>query len=1081
MNPSLHIAELLRPDDLLDLILGVVGDFELDTSSSPPVLRRGDSKAPAYLLVVFGAQWIGEQAYLETDAVPNPGSAKARINGLSWLTFEIPDSVTEIEYTAAGLLDWSALRPLVSPLVEWAAGGPHDGSPPPIVRPGIAVTALQLPYRLVMSPGPQAGWQHPDQPVTFGGRTELWHTRLAVDATAPLWAIWSPDYPLLLSDSDPAGDPSTSSTPRQRAELVGLTVGFGLPLHQTGSPIQQAPVRARRLWLSALGAWLEWNGRWQPEKRVWLGGAFGGLRANATPLRTAPSASAGPQPKQPAAAKRVPAEAVAGTHIETAVPSATLKHLAQVRATLDNRLQQIVADRIARLPPIEVKPGPTTKPGSEDITVNLAAWTQIGTGGRDQYVKIVEVGWLYPFGHQATLTTITERRFEPGANGAPVAYLVQFQYVTVTEPVVAFAGDWSSASTRAMPFASVRLTTRVTPHVKKPPKPPNKDSDPPVGIPGTTGESRPRWLVDEAGNDVQFHAVGADRAGNDVPFTAAMIFIFDSTVEQDPSAVQQVQDSYETSGTRRDCPVPRRHLLFAPPDAPGAQDTELITERLTFESAVSGREFNAKLHQADVRVPAVAHITGKDVAMTVGLYEDYVDKGIDAVHGVFAELETAVRVGFAAQQAGGFAAPNLMVKGLRRGFGPVAGQLDKVADDHFDPADYFDPSAYGGLELPKLFDAIPLDELLQSSHTLGSGSAAPRLTTDVVRDSGGKPVALRAKLEWKPALKSWHPHGSPLALTVNDSTTFSVTATLTTPLDPKTGKPETPTTDVLGELKNKFEIKLAGVVNVRFESFTIHSASGQKPEVKLKLVHPHPVEFEGGLDFVNALAELFPPGGLSDPPYVDVSPTGLTAGFGLALPPAEIGVLSLHDLSLDTAFTLPFLSGRPALNLAFSSREHPFVLTVSALGGGGFLHLEFDTTGVVMIEGSFEFGGEFALDIGVASGGVHLMAGIYLRIDKTATPDTSQLTGFVDLSGEVTVLGLVSVSVDFNLSLAYFIEIHKARGRATLTVSISIAFFSTSVSMSVERSFGKGSHDPSAADVFPEYADWQRYAEAFAA
>ena len=117
-----------------------------------------------------------------------------------------------------------------------------------------------------------------------------------------------------------------------------------------------------------------------------------------------------------------------------------------------------------------------------------------------------------------------------------------------------------------------------------------------------------------------------------------------------------------------------------------------------------------------------------------------------------------------------------------------------------------------------------------------------------------------------------------------------------------------------------------------------------------------------------------------------------------------------------------------------------------------------------MVEGALEFGGEFSIDLGVASGGVHVMAGIYFQLAGSNTT----LMGFVDIGGEVSVLGIISISMDLNLSLSY---IHtstgsKIQGRATFSISVSVLFFSISVSVSVERSFGSGAGDPQIDECF---------------
>src|SRR5690606_972243 len=114
----------------------------------------------------------------------------------------------------------------------------------------------------------------------------------------------------------------------------------------------------------------------------------------------------------------------------------------------------------------------------------------------------------------------------------------------------------------------------------------------------------------------------------------------------------------------------------------------------------------------------------------------------------------------------------------------------------------------------------------------------------------------------------------------------------------------------------------------------------------------------------------------------DLSPTGIRAGFSFALPPVAVGVFALRDVSLGAALTLPFLTGRPALDFNVSERPHPFLLSVGIFGGGGFFHLQLDTAGLRVVEAAFEFGATASIDLGVASGGVHIMAGIYFRLER---------------------------------------------------------------------------------------------------
>jgi hypothetical protein len=83
------------------------------------------------------------------------------------------------------------------------------------------------------------------------------------------------------------------------------------------------------------------------------------------------------------------------------------------------------------------------------------------------------------------------------------------------------------------------------------------------------------------------------------------------------------------------------------------------------------------------------------------------------------------------------------------------------------------------------------------------------------------------------------------------------------------------------------------------------------------------------------------------------------------------------------------------------------------------------------------------------------------------------------MGGSLSVLGLITVSVEFNLTFTYDSGKDKAYGRATLTVEVEVAFFSKSVELTVERGFG-GSGDPKFADLFNTPATWSEYALAFA-
>ena len=150
----------------------------------------------------------------------------------------------------------------------------------------------------------------------------------------------------------------------------------------------------------------------------------------------------------------------------------------------------------------------------------------------------------------------------------------------------------------------------------------------------------------------------------------------------------------------------------------------------------------------------------------------------------------------------------------------------------------------------------------------------------------------------------------------------------------------------------------------------------------------------------------------------------------------------------------------------FCKRNEPFLLTVSALGGGGFFLIEVDAAGVKRLEASLEFGASLSIDFGVASGGVHVMAGIYFAYDSTKG---AALTGYLRIGGNVEALGILTVSIELYLGLSYEFSSGKAVGKATLTIEVEVFLFSASVEISCERKFAGSKGDPTLLDVMKPY------------
>jgi peptidoglycan hydrolase-like protein with peptidoglycan-binding domain len=1015
LGPSVSV-DLVRADDLLSLrVAGYNLQLDPAAQAGDPQLVRVDPSADAYLAYLFPPQSIAEQAFYESKAgfsdsgtilgPPGPPPVPSRMSGLSRLVFLVSPAAGAVPFTFAGLLDWSQM----SLVVAAVAAGATPGELPRIQPPSALETAIEMPRRLFISPDPDAPWLHATLPVTHGGRTELWHTRLARsdntgDGNAPaeidlanpghIRAIWSPDYspghPAPEDALDPGFPVLTALSPRDRHQIVAssasytdYTVRATWFLHafagaRTPRPGQERQVNyspvavpVDRLMLSSLGGWLQAHGQWS----------------------------------------------------------------------------------------IDLANLPTSVTGGRSDQLTLSEWVHQATQGRDHYVRIVKEGCLYPFGHRAALVKVTERKFQSSGDGSgdPVAYLRQHMYVIVREPEKSYAGAAFANGGREMPFsASVRLTTRVTPDIDYP-------YSPPCSI--TTASF---WVM-VGGVPFPFHVSALDADGQQIEFTAGLVFVDGN--EQDMLAIQS---AYSSRDDLRVCSAPGGSIAYAPPSAPGAGDTTLTTDALYFDTQASDTlpcQFLPYLFKADVHIPSLEQLLGTNAASTIKLYDGYLANGLDPHAAVFAQLANGIGaslsditlpVSFSADKAGGFATPNLGVSSISRALGPLAGDPANAVQDTFNPGDFFPAGT------ASLFGVFDLAQLIPAGTTYDN---APKIK--ITPQPANAPTEIVTTIDWTPAIQPVHV--GPLTLTPQATRPqLQVHGMITKPV---TGS-QAGAFLFTGELTD-IRLDFAGVIALTFDRFRFVAQTGRKLDLTVEIAASNGIQFEGDLAFVEQLQNVIPPGVFSDGPSLDVTPTQAVLSYAIGLPPLTVAVFSLEQVSLSAGLTLPFLDGTPLFDFGFAERHHPFLLTIGFLGGGGFFHLQVGADGIKQVEAALEFGGNFALDLGVASGSVHIMAGIYFAMQTNAGTTAVTLSGYLRMGGEVSVLDLISVSVEFYLSFTYDTGTGKATGQATLTVAVQVAFFSASVDLTVQRSFGSQGGDPTFGQLMDADA-WQQYAAAFA-
>jgi hypothetical protein len=967
-------ADVLRADDLLVLRF----DFYNLRLRAGGAAREvvADGAGDSFLVVHFPPQHVAEQAFREGDSSDPlmPPPVAARLAGESRLVFHLQPALLPLEFSLGAILaTLSRCAPLVSDRIAQPPGTPAIGGSAQFGGLGSQFTAVEVPWRLILSPHPNGRWAHAPSPVRSGTRVELWHTRLGtrpasgtdVDevsaARRTARAVFSPDYaPTNVPRPESDFSPFLTSLRRyHRHQLVRLTADRRL--------FGNAPVAVEQWMLSSLGASLKVHGAW-------------------------------------------------------------------------------------------------------DTELDLVEWRHLATLGRDQLARVDLKGFLFPCGNRAVKITITERKLAPGASqlfpGKPVAYLRQRTFIAVREPVKRFGH-------RAFPFRSIELKTLVSSNLTEP----TPDETFNLASDGAT-TFWPRYEKDGVKQDVLFRMEGTDWDGRTASFAAPQIFVPASA--DTGGDIGKLVDAYNgapgaftpipDTSARRSIPVGGQKIAFAPSIEPGDTTLETDTLILAALNASGSPHFLPAMRGATVSIPAVRQVSRQSGPSAIRFDEGYVaapSTQFGNAGEVFARIAGTGGVKFPVEKTGGLVAPDFTPQGISRTFGAV-GDVAAFAGGRFDPGAIFAGiKILGGVPLDKIFKIIPFGWPSQAGETV------PGLTTvRTQRDMGsGVPTdVLETRYAWTASRDQLQ--GQPI-FEPQPGAKFELESVLDTALDGTAARFR-----VRGALE-RFQIVLPpgkdALVGAQFDHVRFKAGTDEKVDVSVKF---DDIVFKGALTFVNDIRRYIPLDGFVDPPYLDVDAQGVSAGFTLGIPTIGVGIFTLQDISLSAGFHLPFLGGAAALRFAFCERDHPFLLTVSLFGGGGFFGLDLDTEKVTNIEAAIEFGAAIAINLGVAAGKASITAGVYYQKSGAGF----NITAFFRAAGSLSVLGIITVSVELYISLSFESDKGKEHGgklygTASVKVKIKIAFFSVSVSVSIERELA-GS-DPTFKEMLAP-ADWAEYCDAFA-
>ncbi len=472
--------------------------------------------------------------------------------------------------------------------------------------------------------------------------------------------------------------------------------------------------------------------------------------------------------------------------------------------------------------------------------------------------------------------------------------------------------------------------------------------------------------------------------------------------------------------------------------------------------------FHAALDTADVIIPGLKAMAPDTPARQMKLLEDYVAKGLHNVPGsMFAKLTSVVDQGkaMADKIRTGVASPAATVAGIARDLGAVVGDGEKAIERLSQQLDV-PVDLSGAIPDAKLFGVLPLRRLLGAILR----DQVPTIQLAKYPDHVEQVWDWAAPLEAvKLGIVNFHANATEkdkLRLHLKMTTRMEVPK----PQDiAQQRRPQGQVTlegfvglwDDLGKHKidpdansYAFGLEILYLIDVRFNGLdmTAQYKLGEdvKPNVTPRL---KTVEFEGPLQFVKTLAESFSNLGSGFHLIHDADRIG--AALNLQLPSISFGAFSLAHLDFGVGLTMSLANNPLRFEFNVSTWEKPFELTVMCFGGRGFFRAALMTNGAKELEGALEFGGSLSFDVGVASGGLYVMAGAYFHITNSLT----DLSGYLRAGGCLQVLGLIHASVEFLLMVSYRDQgnCHQLYGIAQITVSIDLFLFSADVTITMEK------------------------------
>ncbi|MFF2079658.1 hypothetical protein ACFVXG_33485 [Kitasatospora sp. NPDC058162] len=683
-------------------------------------------------------------------------------------------------------------------------------------------------------------------------------------------------------------------------------------------------------------------------------------------------------------------------------------------------------------------------------------WAQDSALGRDFHVKVSAPGALFPFGHRAVYIEVSDRRFD-GTDPA-VAALHRNTFLIVTEPVRDDYGIGEGGPhERAFPFQRIAIDPQQT-----------EGLDDAHWLPVDSSTTPPRCFWPARARVPVVFTLQARAGTQDVELHLPLLFVEDAATGADYGALLDgIYGRGPVTGPLTGALDGARDGAFDEPGRPlsdiaariplamasatqAIEDTVQEVQSMTFGGlgaglSPSGVGFYPQVTQLAVGLPAVRQLLGPLQALPATLTRNLLDTPWGSpIPDALLDLVPPHPLDFGAAGArvGALAAPNMLVSQISRTLGPAVSDAFQT-----DPTKLFAPDA-------SLFGVVPLSMLIQAV------TAPPKLLWQQPPADRSPLLAGQgmphpsAELTWHQGLHNPVPPFRPGPDCALD---LDVRAQLVD------GKPEMHATGTISDFHLIVPDQGApAYVDLTFTSVTFTADPGKRLNLA---VHLTDVTLGGDLGFLATLQQYLRFG--DNGPHIDPSATSITASYTIAVPSIGLLVFSVQNLTVQAGVTLSLTDQPILLDFAFGTRERPFLVTVSGFGGGGYLELGISAggtdSGLQRFTGGIEFGAAIVMDFVIVSAEVHVFGGVVFAKNGTGT----EVTGYLRIGGSVSLLGLISVSIELTLALTWNATVGSLTGSAQLVITVDLTFFSKSFTLECHKCFGNCPSSAGARGALP--------------